>query len=60
MEDVLEVYHLPNDLDYPVVCMNDSCKQLIGEVRQPVPCKPGQPAHIDDEYVRNDMAEIFR
>lgn len=59
MEDVLEVYHLPYDPDYPVVCMDESCKQLIGEVRQPIPCKPGQPARIDDEYVRNGVAEIF-
>ena len=59
MEDVLEVYHLPYDPDYPVVCMDESCKQLIGEVRQPIPCTPGQPARIDDEYVRNGVAEIF-
>ena len=31
MEDVLEVYHLPYDTDYPVVCMDESCKQMIGE-----------------------------
>ena len=42
MEDVLEVYHLPYDPDYPVVCMDESSKQLIGEVREPIPCKPGQ------------------
>lgn len=59
MEDVLEVYHLPYDPDYPVVCMDESCKQLIGEVRQPIPGKPGQPERIDDEYVRNGVAEIF-
>jgi transposase len=59
MEDVLEVYHLPYDPDYPVVCMDESCKQLIGEVRVPIPCKPGQPARLDDEYVRNGVAEIF-
>jgi hypothetical protein len=59
MEDVLDVYHLPYDPDYPVVCMDESCKQMIGEVRNPIPCKPGQPARIDDEYVRNGVAEIF-
>jgi hypothetical protein len=59
MEDVLEVYHLPYDPKYPVVCMDESCKQLIGEVRTPIPCKPGQPARIDDEYVRNGVAQIF-
>lgn len=59
MEDVLEVYHLPYDPDYPVVCMDESCKQLIGEVRTPIACRPGQPVRIDDEYVRNGVAEIF-
>jgi len=59
MEDVLEVYHLPYDPGYPVVCMDESSKQLIGEVREPVPCAPGQVARMDDEYVRNGVAEIF-
>jgi transposase len=59
MEDVLEVYHLPYDPDYPVVCMDESSKQMIGEVREPIPGKPGHPQRIDDEYVRNGVAEIF-
>ena len=59
MEDVLEVYHLPYDPKYPVVCMDESNKQLIGEVRTPSRCRPGQPAHIDDEYVGNGVVQIF-
>jgi hypothetical protein len=59
MEDVLEVYHLPFDPDYPVVCMDESSKQLIGEVRDPIPCKPGQIERVDDEYVRKGVVEIF-
>lgn len=59
MEDVLEVYHLPYDPDYPVVCMDESSKQLVGEVYEPIPCKPGHPKRMDDEYVRNGVAEIF-
>jgi hypothetical protein len=59
MEDVLEVYHLPYNPEYPVVCMDESCKQLIGEVREPIPCAPGRPTRMDDEYVRNGVAEIF-
>jgi len=55
----LEVYHLPYDPDYPVVCMDESSKQMIGEVREPIPGKPGQPVRVDDEYVRNGVAEIF-
>ena len=59
MEDVLSVYHLPYDHDYPVVCMDESNKQLVGEVRTPIPGKPGQPKRIDDEYVRHGVVEIF-
>jgi hypothetical protein len=59
MEDVLEVYHLPYDPAYPVVCMDESSKQLIGEVRDPIPCKPGQVERVDDEYVRNGVVVIF-
>ena len=39
--------------------MDESCKQMIGEVRNPIPCIPGKPVRIDDEYVRNGVAEIF-
>jgi len=39
--------------------MDESNKQLVGEVRTPIPCKPGQPARIDDEYVRNGVVQIF-
>jgi hypothetical protein len=56
MEDVLEVYHLPYDPEYPMVCMDESSKQLIGEVREPIPGKPGRVRRIDDEYVRNGVA----
>jgi len=59
MEDVLEIYHLPYHPDYPVVWMDESCKQVIGEVRKPIPCAPGQPERLDDEYVRNGVVEIF-
>lgn len=59
MEDVLEVYHLPYDPDYPVVCMDESCKQMIGEVHEPIPYAPGRPVRMDDEYIRNGVAEIF-
>ena len=59
MEDVLDVYHLPYDPQYPVVCMDELSKQLIGEVREPIPGKPGRVRRIDDEYVKNGVAEIF-
>lgn len=59
MEDVLAVYALPYDPLYPVVCMDESSKQLIGEVLDPIPASPGRPARVDHEYVRNGVAQIF-
>ncbi len=59
MEDVLEVYQRPYNPLHPVVCMDESSKQLIGEVSPPIPAAPGHPLLMDDEYVRNGVAEIF-
>jgi hypothetical protein len=59
MEDVLCVYQLPYDPDYPQVCMDESCKQLVGEVRVPIPAAPGRAVRYDDEYVRHGVVQIF-
>jgi hypothetical protein len=59
MEDVLEVYHRPYDAKFPVVCMDECSKQLIGEVREPLPPKPGKVAKQDSEYERRGTANVF-
>lgn len=59
MEKVLDVYKRPLDRFYPVVCMDESPKQLIGEVRQPIPASPGQLAKHDYEYCRLGVCNIF-
>jgi uncharacterized small protein (DUF1192 family) len=59
MEDVIEVYHRPHDPDHPVVCLDETSKQLIAETRVPIPAKPGQPARHDYEYERNGTANLF-
>ncbi len=59
MEDVLEVYHRPHDPKYPVVCVDETSKQLISETRVPIKAKPGQPARHDYEYERNGTANLF-
>ena len=59
MEDVLEVYQRPYDADGPMVCMDECSKQLIGEVREPLPPKPGQVAKEDSEYERKGTANVF-
>lgn len=59
MEDVLAVYALPYDPLYPVVCMDESSRQLIGEVHDPIPAAPGRPVRMDHEYMRNGVAQLF-
>jgi hypothetical protein len=59
MEDVLDVYERPYDARYPQVCLDETSKQLIGEVREPLPTMPGEPAKYDSEYVRNGTANLF-
>ncbi len=59
MEDVLDVYERPYDPRRPQVCMDEASKQLVGEVRAPLPPEPGQPAREDYEYVRNGVANLF-
>ena len=59
MEDVLDVYHRPYDPSRPVVCLDETFKQLIGETREPLPASPGQVERYDYVYVRNGMASLF-
>lgn len=59
MEDVLEVYHRPYDAKRPLVCLDECSKQLIGEVREPLPPQPGRVAKYDSEYVRLGTANVF-
>jgi hypothetical protein len=59
MEDVLEVYHRPHDPKRPQVCIDESSKQLVSEVREPLPARPGTPARYDYEYRREGVANLF-
>jgi hypothetical protein len=59
MEDVLDVYKRPRDPRRPMVCMDETSKQLIGEIRVPLPAGPGEPHRFDCEYVRNGTANLF-
>jgi len=59
MERVLEVYKRPYDKRSPVICMDESPKQLIRETRLPVPMSPGMPARYDYEYERCGVCNIF-
>jgi len=59
MEDVLDVYVLPYDPNRPVVCMDETSKQLVAEVRTPLEAAPGHPQRYDGEYRRCGVANIF-
>jgi hypothetical protein len=59
MEDVLEVYQRPHDPQRPVVCLDETSKQLIKETRAPIPVRPGRKARHDYEYERNGVANLF-
>lgn len=59
MEKVLDVYKRLYDPLHPVVCMDESPKQLIGETKVPIPASEGQPARHDFEYVRHGVCNIF-
>src|SRR4051812_35420099 len=58
-EDVLDLYAAPPDPARPVVCLDESPVQLIGEVREPIPAAPGQLARVDYEYCRNGTVNLF-
>ena len=59
MEDILEVYQRPYDPHRPLVCVDETSKQLVAETRVPIAAKPGRPARHDYEYRRNGTANLF-
>jgi transposase len=59
MEDVLQLYAERPDPRRPVVCFDETPRQLIGEARVPIPAEPGKPRRVDYEYVRNGTANVF-
>ena len=67
MEDVLDVYTRPYDREYPVICFDETSKQLLSETRNPLPpepsqtepSEPGQPERYDCEYQREGVCNLF-
>ena len=59
MEDVLEVYSRPYDPARPQVCLDEAAKQILSEVREPLPMQPGQPERVDNEYQREGTCALF-
>ena len=56
---MLAVYTRPRDADRPLVCLDETSKQLLAEMRVPVPMKSGRPERFDYEYERNGTANLF-
>lgn len=59
MENILDLYHRPYDAASPVVCLDETFTQLIGEVREPLPPGPGRVERYDSVYVRNGVGNLF-
>jgi len=59
MEDVLDQYEMPYDPEHPLVCFDETTKQLVGETRLPLPAEPGQVKRYDYEYRRNGVRNLF-
>ncbi len=59
MEETLDLYQQPYDEDEPLVCFDESSKQLIAETREPIPMKQGEVQRFDTEYERNGTANLF-
>ena len=59
MEMVLDIYKRPLDRRFPVVCMDESPKQLIGEIKTPISAFPGQVGKYDYEYKRYGVCNVF-
>ena len=59
MEDVLDVYTQPHDSERPLICLDETSKQLVAETRTPIPMKEGRPERVDYEYERNGTANLF-
>ena len=59
MEDVLAVYQRPFDPARPVVCLDETSRQLLAEARPPLPAAPGRPARHDPEYARGGVVNLF-
>jgi hypothetical protein len=59
MEEILDIYEAPHDPDCPLICMDETSKQLLGHEREPLPMQPGRPLREDYHYERRGVQAIF-
>lgn len=59
MEDILDVYRRPYDPERPLICLDETSRQVVAETRAPLPAAPGHPARHDPEYAREGVVNLF-
>jgi transposase len=59
MEHIIDLYNRKHSTEIPLICLDETPVQLIGETRKPIPAKPGQPRKFDYEYRRNGVVNLF-
>lgn len=59
MEDVLDVYQARYDASHPLICMDEAARQLLSDVFDPLPLRPGAPRRVDDKYDRHGTCSLF-
>lgn len=59
MEDILALYTQPENPQYPLICMDEVPKQLLSDVKEPIPAEPGEPKRVDYTYRRHGVANLF-
>lgn len=59
MEEILDLYAMPRDIRFPLVCLDETTKQLVKEITPPLPREEGKPERIDYEYKRNGVGTLF-
>lgn len=59
MEEVLDVYRQPYDARHPLICMDEASRQILSDLAEPLPMKPGRPKRIDDKYDRHGVRALL-
>ena len=59
MEDILALFTQPQDPQRPLICMGEVSKQLLSDVKEPIPAEPGEPKRVDYTYRRHGVANLF-
>jgi hypothetical protein len=59
MEAVLDVYQETYDARHPLICMDEASRQILSDLAEPLPMRPGRPKRVDDKYERHGVRALF-